>query len=184
MNEFTASNGYYVIRNGATFGIDRSRERAETLAYKAGGYWLGQGEDAALAEFFQHERDEHLNRWRWSENPDYVVYPFSSNSVSVIRETPYTTWTVNRAAAGSANVEPWRCAQAYFDAHPEPKPWHDAKPGEVWELTIGAGVRRVFVHDDESAAIGDRAAITPDGKFVELDSPDITAGRRIWPEGD
>ncbi len=27
-------------------------------------------------------------------------------------------------------------ARAYVEAHPEAKPWQDAKPGEVWVLTL------------------------------------------------
>ena len=79
-------------------------------------------------------------------------------------------------------------AREYFDAHPEPKPWHDAKPGEVWVLRIHTGP--TFDHAPavvSSSANGNAifTAATYDAGGTEeiaLTAPQITYATRIWPE--
>lgn len=74
------------------------------------------------------------------------------------------------------------------EAHPEPKPWHLAKPGEIWRLTItdrwitSAGLIFHVIGDKH----GRFARPQISGKQMEYDltAPQITAGRRIWPEAD
>ena len=67
---------------------------------------------------------------------------------------------------------------AFFDAHTEPKPWHDAKEGEVWELTFGgnADAHAWFVN-------GYYFQSTKTLTNVDRRSSRITSARRIWPEG-
>lgn len=59
----------------------------------------------------------------------------------------------------------------------EPKPWEEAKAGEVWALTIG-GDEAAFTFSEGEFWPQYRKAV-PLGLF-ELQA--ITAGRRIWPE--
>jgi len=171
MGEFKASNG---IRR------DFMEDLEEGLGYSF-------AEIDALAEFFQHKRDEELGRWRWPENPGYVVYRSpeadygADRAVYVFNERSGEgrwCWEASNTSKSDALV---LAAGAYFKAHPEPepKPWHDAKPGEVWVLTVGGEQFPCTVE-----------ATGPD--FVPLahalwatlarGSERITAGRRIWPE--
>jgi hypothetical protein len=67
-----------------------------------------------------------------------------------------------------------RAARAYFDAHPEPKPWESAAVGDVWVLTIAG--------KEHAVTFRRGLAIHMNGACVELDK--VTDGRRIYPEGD
>lgn len=68
-----------------------------------------------------------------------------------------------------------RALREFFAAHPEPKPWHEAKPGEVWELTHDGNLGAWHVNG------GGKEFFAP-GALLDIDNEDITAGRRIWPE--
>lgn len=136
----------------------------------------------ALREFFQHERDEELGRWRWPDTPVYVVYRDSDNSVLVFDETngrseQYARWEAELLEDGAAFD--------YFAAHPEPKPWERAKPGEIWELTA-EGVERQYAAIASRDFTGDAVYLFPvDDAYAPklgLRAPVITDGRRIWPE--
>ena len=132
-----------------------------------------------LRAYFQAERDEQLGWWRAS--PGFVVKPHAgdngigSRSVNVLNERLGITkpvWEVeeSRSEYGIA-------ARAYFDAHPEPKPWHDARPGEAWVITVGGTEMPALVarktHEDP--------LVFKTGFFEhDLTSPSITAGRRVW----
>ena len=96
----------------------------------------------ALRAFFQAERDAELGRWRDPENPNIVVYPIPAmndqgdgygRAVWVLDEAEMVSRTVldDRHSHSSASH--------YFAAHAdvEPrKPWHDAKAGEYWLVTL------------------------------------------------
>lgn len=177
MNDFTASNGMAV--------------REVTPVTDRGPWLLVDGEQVspnnaqALREFFGAEADERLGRWRWPENPDYVVYPVGDDVVDVLRESSVSDSTrgpgrqasITRAVAAtwdrdySQNFH--RSARAYFDAHPEPKPWLDAADGEVWALTGAGGLeqpwRRLNGH-----------WVSFSGE-IKYDAVRAIAGRRIWP---
>ena len=145
----------------------------------------------ALREYFQAERDEQLGRWRDPENPDIVVYPIPAMND---QGDGYgrVVWVLDEAEMVSGTVLDDRhshsSASRYFAAHPqpqpEPKPWLEAKPGEVWALTY-AGI-------EETAWVADFTWGAPPRfrQFKNLLNPiftnddSITAGRRIWPEGD
>ena len=135
-----------------------------------------------LRAFFQAERDEQLGRWRDPENPNIVVYPIPAmndqgdgygRAVWVLDEAEMVSRTVldDRHSHSSASH--------YFAAHPEPKPrpWEEAKPGEVWVLTRW-GTAEPFLVTGSEFITADLAVI------VDLDDDSITAGRRIWPEGE
>lgn len=174
MTTFRASNGALVdiTANGAI--VLHAPEESGLIARFADRGW----EIAALREYFEHERDEQLGRWRWPENPDYVVYPRGDGAVAVLYERHAEGGILYRRGDPVHDME-GEAARAYFDAHPEPKPWHDAKPGEVWALSV---------EGEEIACI-----VTPCGPDFEpvahpvwatlaRGSDRITSGRRIWPE--
>ena len=100
---------------------------------------LGCDVDQELADFYQARRDEQLGWWRDPENPNTVVYPRSEQDdhdgrcVWLLDEHSGEFWPdwEHTASPGPA--------RRYFDAHPdrEPhKPWHDAKAGEYWLVTL------------------------------------------------
>lgn len=180
MEKFTASNGWELRSNGAIYSSDRA-------AYPL----IGKDAVKALRGLFLHERDQELGRWRWPENPDYVVYRKAASAsephpgVRVVHEATGRSRDigveVNNACDPTVSMF-GRAARAYFAAHPEPKPWHDAKPGEVWVLTVD-GYEDMVMTVHESKYGGYRFRLTDqDGTIYALDTPAITAGRRIWPE--
>ena len=141
-----------------------------------GGYDPRRVTDA-LREYFQRERDTQLGRWRDPKNPDMVAYRTpedddeSGRCILLLDEnTGDNHWEWEHTASPGP-------ARRYFDAHPEPKPrpWKEAKPGEVWVLTRWGTAEPSLVTDGEFIT-ADLAVI------VDLDDDSITAGRRIWPE--
>lgn len=129
---FTASNRVRVNVDG---------ERVDVVApVGADPFEPVEGAVTALREFFQHERDQELGRWRWPEYPEYVVYPsaFDENEVVVLSEE------------GAATEHVWRgqerpgsylhdAARAYFAAHPEPKPL-PSEPHTAWVDKYGTDI--------------------------------------------
>lgn len=142
-----------------------------------------------LREYFLAERDHDLGRWRDPENPDYVVYEKKADAsvgepgVRVVHEVTGRSRDVDRRVIENlgSSTRFDEVAYNYFAAHPKPKPWHDANPGEVWVLTYG-GEETAHVWTDRWAGPGH--AFVSDRAIVESDDPDITAGRRIWPESE
>jgi|SRR5690606_9550101 len=182
MDKFTASNGAQIVLMNAWQTGYVLVEQADDVA----SAYLGFEEMVAWREFFQAERDEELGRWRWPENPDYVVYRTDENSILVLRESVgdseefQTAW----AWCGTGDEPPvteWqRAAADWAKSHPERKPWHSAEAGEIWVLSI-----------DESEDIP--CIVTPYGPDFEpishpawatfaRGSDRITAARRIYPE--
>ena len=164
------------------------RVRLRRAGEGSGVYTLETTE--ALRAFFQAERDQELGWWRDPEEPDWVVYPHESynDTVVVYNERTRTTSFTHRSATetSSGNYSSIRVAKRYFATHldPEPRPWEEAKPGEVWALTY-AGI-------EETAWVADFTWGAPPRfrQFKNLLNPiftndkHITAGRRIWPEGE
>ena len=175
--------------NKLQVGLDEvGRIHLSRAGYCNGIYTLETTE--ALRAFFQAERDDALGRWRDPENTDMVAYrtPEDDNEsgrcILLLNEHSGEFWLDWEQFAWSGP------ARRYFDTHPEtepepePKPWHDAKPGEVWALTY-AGI-------EETAWVADFTWGAPPRfrQFKNLLNPiftndkHITAGRRIWPEGE
>ena len=93
----------------------------------------------ALRAFFQAERDDALGRWRDTENPDMVAYRTPEDDdddgrciLLLDENTGDNHWEwENTALPGPAR----RYFAAHADVEPR-KPWHDAKPGEYWLVTL------------------------------------------------
>lgn len=138
-------------------------------------------------EFFQAKRDEDLGRWRWPENPQYVVYPASGygHYVRVLNEKDAFLDVVYRDGQGADRAGAGEAARAYFEAHPERKPWEEAEPGEVWALRVKhvPGEDAYEIYDDPSQGIQRTCfrSLT-DGSIYWVRSESIEDGRRIWPE--
>lgn len=190
MTEFVASNGVVVETKDGMLRVAIDGNVPAT--------WASARATVALREFFLAERDDQLGRWRWSENPDYVVYDdpvdihrglFGSDiDIVIVCESDGVAKGYCRADDAGGEPAYWRvefilAARAYFDAHPAPKPWHDAKPGEFWLINLHGQERVVRVdkpmYDDRPAVFMpvDRMGQT----WVVIDGPHVTAGRRLWP---
>lgn len=168
MNEFTASNGITVERDGSMIFTTRGRLFADDAE--------------ALREFFQAERDEGLGRWRWPENPDYVVY--GNAGAWDVRVVDERDGSGNWYQRGTRLDGPYAdAARAYFDAHPERRVWGVRSPGEVWDIDVQTGgVRAVTVY----SARHDEPIIVFRDAFTQVEyeenDPSIRDARRIWPE--
>ena len=133
----------------------------------------------ALREFFLHERDNELGRWRWPENPNYVVYPVPAGNdpctiVEVLDESCGQSVQYPRVyfeRHGNAPLSPEAiAARAYFAAHPEPKPWYGAQEGEAWAITVnGKEYPAIF----QAGRFRDHAGL--------WSVVDISDARKIWP---
>ncbi|WP_374978136.1 hypothetical protein ACEYYH_10670 [Microbacterium trichothecenolyticum] len=190
MSGFTASNGIPVTLTADGRLIVENADHTYPATVAAGEHV------DALREFFRDERDANLGRWRWPANPEWLVKYIGEHMVVVVHETEF--WqsvgrqgTFNqfhfRDARNHGDVLSdkaaayKRAAWAFFEAHPEhcPKPWTEAKLGEVWVVAA------------ERDGIGEIAAVkVASGHFDILDGrdggyirpQDVTSGRRIWPE--
>lgn len=185
MNDFTASNGVRIRHREGM--IEWAAPGSDTFGV-LNGYVLGSVLDVALTEAYRTGEDMSLGRWRWPENPDYVVYPQPSSAQRDVFGSDIDL-VITRGVDGLAKgyvraddqggppaahrYEHILAARAYFDAHPEIKPWHAAAPGEVWEITRAGFTDKAwrlesgaFMYDDES--------------FVF--AKDIEAARRVFPE--
>ena len=133
----------------------------------------------AFREFFRWERDQELGRWRDPENPDVLVYrdPAGDDRGGRCVEV-WDERTRENRFEWEKTTKYNTTARRYFDAHPEPKPWEEAKDGEVWVLEFTETSRytsgEAWVADDEEFWQG---AIYVMKCYLE-----IVAGRRIWPE--
>ena len=126
--------------NKLQVGLDEvGRIHLSRAGYCNGIYTLETTE--ALRAFFQAERDEELDRWRDTENPDYVVYPgsVSLDWVVVLDESTGGTNVVFKQPRKPTKDSDFRLvADRYFATHldPEPRPWEEAKAGEYWLVIL------------------------------------------------
>ena len=184
MSDFTASNGISItLTNYGRLIVDN----------EGGTYpeMMAEGDHVqALREFFRAEEDERLGRWRWHENPDYVVYRdtermyINQPAVIVFNETNGATAYCGKdglystSGIGARDVWCEPAARAYFDAHPEPKPsWHDAKHGEIWVLFVAIEDEPYRVNGDVFEPVSNSGRIR-----IPLMDARIQSGRRIYPE--
>lgn len=168
MNDFTSSDGVHVAVQA--YVTDKGP------AVWVGGHRLSPLDASALREFFRAEEDESLGRWRDPERDSFVVYPQGSAGIVVLCETT----GISRMFADRDDVDGFRSsylspsAYAYFDAHPEPKPWGTPEAGEVWVLDVDHIGQNAYVAGDFSFLHADHS--------IPIVDPRITAGRRLWPE--
>lgn len=168
---FTASNGFEI-----------KEDEGGNISGECGVHIANSAYALALREFFQAERDEELGRWRWPENPDYVVYRTDPVCISVIDEKDGCEWVYYRGGLNFTCPDLIaEAGEAYFVAHPEPKPWHDAKEGEVWVVDTGDSEERPMIVADyvEEGLVFNDAIYSA---VYEVKSPEIQGARRIWPE--
>lgn len=134
-----------------------------------------------LIEAARAEEDERLGRWRWPENPSYVVYSRDARGLEGVlvvdeRDGYQREFESRSSAEHLPGSIPAQAAVAYFDAHPEPKPWHNAKPGEVWAVDAAS-----LAGSGRQAMIVDSGVfVAPDFAFLVTDSA-ISGAYRIWP---
>src|SRR5690625_55079 len=165
---FAASNGHRIVR-----------QHDDRLAIFDPRGTLDRGVRAslttALREYFQHERDAELGRWRDEESPDYVVYPARAGSITILHEpTGRQRYLTGRGEAKIATGEFADTARRYFAAHPEPKPWHSAEVATLWRITAGAlgKTRLAIAHEDVTFT---------DHDGIGWKADEITHATRIWP---
>lgn len=179
MTAFEASNGVSISRQPPV------TDRGPWLMVD--GHMTSPNDAQALREFFQYERDEELGRWRWPENPDYVVYPRGESGVHVLDESSGigAARFIHRNGDPDNPTAEYKAAYAYFEAHPERKPWEAAKPGEVWLLTTRDEVNVPAVTSSSSSGRVVFTGATHDAGGTEeiaLSSDYIISARRIRSE--
>lgn len=175
MTDFTASNGVGVFFKGLDAQVVVPREwYVASLSPKA---------LSALSEFFSHQRDIELGRWRSKQHPTVVVYPdpLDADNAFVLDEDNAEWGEVSRMArlaptAGDSAF--FAAAREFFAAHPEPKPWHNAQPGELWALTGAGGLEQAWLRTRDERW----AHATSESLRLYAKPEGIIAGRRIYPE--
>lgn len=140
--------------------------------------YLGPDSVFDAEEYFQAKRDADLEVFRSTTDPHLVVREidrdvFGRRRVGVLDERTFEVRDVNDVVCGGDYPE-HRAAREYFEAHPERKPWADAKPGEVWILT--------HVKGEEGAFIVNRDRFESPSWSLTIKAESITGGRRVWPE--
>lgn len=160
------------------------------------------GPEVTLADYHRAKEDERLGRWRWSEYPNYVVYPSTNDSrpesragrgVTVLSELPPRCYTVWEERVGGFNHQradrvtqdmAHRAAAAYFHAHPGPKPWWSAECGQGWALEIEGERDDILwvVQRRDNIPVFRRAGEYAGVAEYDLAAPEIKSGRIIWPE--
>lgn len=190
MEKFEAKNGLQIEADlGPVVRVWEGSSRDKENNRLRGFSYLNDRAVEALREFFQHERDQELGRWRDPENLHRVAYVTSPQTVLIMDEstgrgTEYSRQTANASSDNYGDRLKRQSARAYFAAHPEPKPGDEAKHLEIWVLTIKGCAPEAYIYrgslDRRVAAfrpVNNEDRVT----FVKGD-PLITAARRIWPE--
>ena len=184
MNDFTASNGFQIVDRPGGFHIidDEGEDSLRDYSH------LSDADMDALREFFRTEDDARLGRWRSTQYDYFVVYPdaIERDLCIVVNESGGKSHILTRdgrlVGSDHAGGLFFDVAAEYFDAHPEPKPWRDAEPGEGWLLTIdGHECAAVTLPDPNGVFCGVKFETAEHGLFGRHAAA-ITAGRRFWPE--
>lgn len=174
--KFVASNGVEISRCGRGIYDDKGGRNIS----------MSDSEVAALREFFRHERDTELGRWRWPDDPRYLVFALKDDDeVRVLDENSGQSVTARRSnlTPGLTHSHFIGAALAYFATHTDPKPWHDAKPGEVWEITYRDAIQngtsnRIMTCVDD----GGVTSFFNEYRLQTVQYTGIESARRIWPE--
>lgn len=132
MSMFQEQNRFQA-RSGRTIKVG---EDGSLIFDHVNGY-LGTDSVFDAEEYFQAKRDAELGRWRWPENPHYVVYADGDRAVVVDERNGDRTHYLRTLCEGSpAEVSAdglHAAVHAYFEAHPDGTPdWADAEV-IVWD---------------------------------------------------
>ena len=167
---FTATTGWYVEK-GCVYSPDGLLWG--TAASGPGGVLVEYGAHKAQAE-----RDAALGRWRSVEHPDWVVYLADNGLARVVNELTGLPETLLHKRPGSSSDTSVGAsvAREYFAAHPvpEPKPWEQAKPHEVWVLTFLSGLEYAATYVNGKFRYGTGSAMVMEN---------VIAGKCIWKPG-
>lgn len=130
MNDFTASNGVRIKRAGKELILPDASVVPIWSSASEPAITIRKQVVEAFVEFFQAEADERLGRWRWPENPQWVLYPDDDGDVIALDESTGESFGfLTRASVDQfPNSQGSPAARAYFKAHPQPEPLPD-KPG-------------------------------------------------------
>ncbi|MDQ7877327.1 hypothetical protein Q9R08_04985 [Microbacterium sp. QXD-8] len=177
MSDFRASNGVAVSRDqDGRVRTTFSSIRSDIVPSRA----------AALAEFFEHDKDESFGRWR-APRPlrEFVVYPGSDfDTALVLHEPSGAMTTIARQEVDDAEAEGFsdeaKVARQYFIEADKTRRWQDSVEGELWALRFGVDPEEIVVvrRGDHFAAVDTNEYFTS----VGVTAPEITGGRRVWPE--
>ncbi len=180
---FTGSNGIKVEEH--TYGkalIDEDGTNRLAGAYD----FLNDHDMQALREFFRAEEDTRLGRWRWPEDPDVTVQPaHNADSVTVIGHREGVSYVGIRGYLRAYPNDEYylvRAAKAYFDAHPEPKPWLTAADGEIWELDFGQGGVKQYLYSEGRFFALPLLRAADDGWTPAEFASGVISGHRVYPE--
>lgn len=184
MKDYTAKNGAVVKPHNHGSGV--------TLD----GIEIMRSELDALREYFGAEEDERLGRWRHPDHPHIYARPmnYNPNIIGIVRDTEDGLAYGQFTRGQESRLDPMTIvAAAYFEAHPEPKPWHDAKPGEVWSIE-GVSADRdapkapnggsiALCYEDATGPMPQMWFVYGDGgasDYLEIEDRKITAGTRLY----
>src|SRR5690625_2954402 len=177
---FTASNGVTVTIEHDGYLIATTDDG---MCHATGRAALGI---QARREYLTADRDQELGHWKDEETGllDYQIndVPYT---VFVFDETyaDHGTWT--REEVGPTVVgfgAP--IAERFFAAHPEPKPWHNAQPGEAWAVALGSNAPDpVLVVNHERRPMFQYGSDQNGPERIETYNANITHAERIWPTG-
>ncbi len=182
--KFIASNGQEIYR-----GLDGRLVPISNGEMNPGGSFILDWEtEKTIREFLQFEEDRIVGRWRIPGGPDEVVIPDPGDPNQIRVEStkgcenePWTRLQADQILNDC--VFGYETAVAYFEAHPAPPPWHNAKPGEVWVITLDEWNQQgAVVTNDKLFAMRDADSDYDLGTYIH--SPRITHAVKIWSPGD
>ena len=131
-------------------------------------------------EYHQAKRDAELGRWRYPLDPDFVVHA-EGDRIAVVNERDGFIVNYTRGDAvvpeSPRQIAAHKVRVAYFEAHPERKPWEDAQDGDIWALTGAGGLEQPWRRMN-----GVWRSIGTEGRDRVYDAVLATAGRKIWPQ--
>ncbi|MBP5800770.1 hypothetical protein J2D78_01605 [Microbacterium maritypicum] len=139
--------------------------------------YMKDGTALALREFFMHEQ----GIWIDGESGALALLnhvPIDRRYLSIFMNGTMYGVHEPQPGEGYGSTPQHQVARRFFEAHPERKPWEDAKTGEAWEITyttlVGPEVRKVAIRTDYNTW-------KTDVHDMDFDYA-ITSARRIWPE--
>ncbi|MFJ4173353.1 hypothetical protein [Microbacterium sp. NPDC089696] len=182
---FRTSEGYSISRADNGEVIIRGKGGTKIT----GGGMVGQ----ALGEYVDNlvaQNDAALGRWRYPMDPQYVVYAYGRDVINVMSERNGSSTTHRREDVEACLEHPQVAdseivARAYFEVHPERKPWRDAQPGELWDV-VSEGKERRYAAIMGASGEGEVVFLLPVNDLrapkLGLNASVITGGRKVFPQ--